>query len=73
MFYTTISMVELGTTEVGLKSDLCSKKSINGLELKCPKVMKDMLLSLIEYTAPTHRRELTTCGFNVSGICLYTV
>ena len=65
-------MKEFGTTEVGLKSTTESNKSINELELKVPKTMKDMLLRLMKLS-PGNQSKIITCGLNISGIILFTI
>ncbi|KAG2224845.1 hypothetical protein INT45_008027, partial [Circinella minor] len=69
LFYTQTTMREIGTTEVGLRSITESNKSINELELKVPKTMKDMLLRLIKLSS-VNQNKIITCGLNISGLYL---
>ena len=55
-----------------LKSAAEVNKSVNELELKVPKTMKDMLLRLIKLSLDESNK-IITCGFNISGILFFTV
>ncbi|KAI7850015.1 hypothetical protein BDC45DRAFT_539560 [Circinella umbellata] len=53
------------TTEMRLKSAAEVNKSVNELELKVPKTMKDMLLRLIKLSLDESNK-IITCGINIS-------